>query len=52
MYNLLEYLEQTAGRFPDKTAFEDVNGAVTYGQLMQRAKAAGWISTSSSLEGR
>lgn len=41
MYNLLEYLEQTAGRFPDKTAFEDVNGAVTYGQLMQRAKAAG-----------
>lgn len=41
MYNLLEYLEQSAERFPDKTAFEDVNGSVTYAQLLHRAKAAG-----------
>lgn len=41
MYNLLEYLEQTAARLPDKVAFEDVNGSVTYAQLMHKAKAAG-----------
>lgn len=52
MYNLLEYLEQTAARLPDKVAFEDVNGSVTYAQLMHKAKAAGTAIAAAAPSGR
>ncbi len=52
MYNLLEYLEQTAARFPNKTAFEDVNGSVTWFELEQRARAAGTAIAKRSAAGR
>ena len=41
MKNILEYLEQTAGRVPDRIAFYDDNGSLTYADLMYRAKTVG-----------
>ena len=39
--NILEYLEQTAPRLPDKTAFADDNMQLTFAQVQQNAKAIG-----------
>ena len=39
--NILEYLEESAGKFPDKIAFADAGEAVTYAALMERAKRIG-----------
>lgn len=39
--NILEYLEQTAPRLPEKTAFADENGALTFGELSHNARAIG-----------
>ena len=39
--NILEYLEQTAPRVPDKTAFADDNMQLTFGEVQQNAKAIG-----------
>ena len=39
--NILEYLEQTVPRVPDKTAFADENSAITFGELYQNARAIG-----------
>ena len=41
MINVLEYLEQSAARFPDKTAFADLNEEVTFAQLVLNAKKIG-----------
>ena len=41
MKNILELLENSAARFPDKTAFVDEGGAVTYAQLEKDSKKAG-----------
>ncbi len=41
MKNILELLENSAAKFPDKTAFVDENGAVTYSQLETNAKKIG-----------
>ena len=41
MKNVLEYLERSAARYPDKVAFADVNEEITYAQLLQRAKEIG-----------
>lgn len=41
MYNALEYLENSAERFPDKVAFADLNKKITYGDLVERSKKIG-----------
>lgn len=41
MYNILEYLERSASRYPDKIAFADQNSAITYAQLVERSKRIG-----------
>lgn len=47
MKNVLEYLEQSAAAFPEKTAVEDTQGSVTYRQLLDRCLRVG-----SALAGR
>jgi D-alanine--poly(phosphoribitol) ligase subunit 1 len=37
--NVLEYLEKTVDRFPDKIAIEDETGTVTFSELKQKALA-------------
>lgn len=39
--NILEYLEISAQKYPDKNVFIDNNGAITYQELMNSAKAVG-----------
>ncbi|MBO4884162.1 MAG: AMP-binding protein, partial [Clostridia bacterium] len=39
--NCLEYLERSARRFPDKTAFADENGKVTFSELMEASMRIG-----------
>ena len=39
--NVLEYLERTALRFPQKTAFADDDGALSFSQLQARAQGLG-----------
>ena len=41
MKNILELLERSAARFPDKTAFREVGASVTWGELLHLAKAGG-----------
>jgi len=41
MINILEYLEATVTRFPDKPAFIGERGALTFKQLYDNARAAG-----------
>ncbi|MBE6740678.1 MAG: amino acid adenylation domain-containing protein [Ruminococcaceae bacterium] len=41
MKNILEMLERSAARFPDKNAFVDDKGAVTYSQLENHSKRIG-----------
>lgn len=41
MINILEYLEQSADRFPGKAAFADENTSCTYQELLLRAKRIG-----------
>ncbi len=40
-YLILDYLEQTCARLPDKTAFADEHASVTFGELMTKARAVG-----------
>ncbi|MCR5724502.1 MAG: amino acid adenylation domain-containing protein [Treponema sp.] len=37
-YTLLDYLEETASRYPDKAAFSDVQHSVTWSEFVQKAK--------------
>lgn len=39
--NVLEWLEATANRLPDKVAFEDVDNTITFKEISDRAKAIG-----------
>lgn len=39
--NVLEYLENTVQRLPDKTAFADEKEALTFSELMERARSLG-----------
>ncbi|MDD2373337.1 MAG: D-alanine--poly(phosphoribitol) ligase, partial [Syntrophomonadaceae bacterium] len=39
--NVLDYLEYSATRFPNKPSFCDENRAITFKELMQDAKAVG-----------
>lgn len=42
--NVIEYLEATVGRFPNKTAIEDENYSITFSELMKSAKSiAGYL---------
>ena len=41
IYNVLQYLENSAERFPDKIALEDEFGSVTYKEYVSAAKAIG-----------
>lgn len=38
-YTVLDYLEETAGKFPQKTAFADVQNSVSWGEFLTRAKS-------------
>jgi len=40
MINVLEYLENSARRFPDKTAFADEGEQITYLELLHKSRAA------------
>ena len=37
-YTVLDYLEETANKYPDKTAFADVNSSVTWKDFVAHAK--------------
>lgn len=39
--NILQCLEDTTNRFPNKIAFEDINGSVTYQEFTQNSKKIG-----------
>lgn len=39
--NVLDYLEHSAARFPEKTAFEDERQAVTFGRMRSEARGLG-----------
>lgn len=41
MKNILEYIEQSAKKFPDKTAFVDADNSITYSQLLSTAQSIG-----------
>ena len=41
MISVLEYLEQTAGCVPEKTAFADESDRISFGELLTAAKRAG-----------
>ena len=45
MKNVLEYLEQTAGRFPEKRAVTDPEGSLTFAGLLEKARQAGTYLT-------
>ncbi|MFY8190611.1 MAG: hypothetical protein ACOVK9_06570 [Bacteroidia bacterium] len=38
IYNVLEYLEEAAAKFPDKLAFVDERNEIRYGNLLQEAQ--------------
>lgn len=38
-FTILDYLEETAERFPDKLAFADVSASITWSALVEKAKA-------------
>lgn len=41
MTNVLEYLEQSAARVPDKTAYTDETDSITFKELLLQAKKIG-----------
>ena len=50
--NVLEYLESTVTRFPDKVAYEDEFGGLTFGQVYQSSRAIGSFIASSGIYGQ
>lgn len=44
---ILDYLEETVKKYPEKDAFADVNESITYGQLVLMSKAVGTALLSS-----
>ena len=51
MINVLEMLENSAERFPDKTAFSDPDGSITFRELLTRAKKVATLLLNGSLSG-
>ena len=49
--NVLEYLEATVGRVPDKTAFADDDGALTFAEVSHHARAIGTVLAEKGLTG-
>ena len=43
--NILEYLEKTAKRLPDKIAFSGAEGTITFAELEETAKRIGTYLT-------
>lgn len=43
--NVLDYLEETAGCFPDKVALVDDNSSITFSQWLQKAESIGTAGT-------
>ena len=41
MKNVLEYLENSAALYPEKTAFSDESGEISFSELMRKSKALG-----------
>lgn len=41
MINVLEYLEKSAAKYPDKVAFTGLNTSVTFGQMLKISQAIG-----------
>ena len=41
MYNVLEYLENTAAKYPEKIAFADLEKEITYSGLLARSRRIG-----------
>ncbi len=41
MYNALQFLENTAAKYPNKVAFADIEKEITYEQLLKRSKRIG-----------
>ena len=41
IHNVLEFLEQSAARFPDRPAFGDPDKEITFRELVKKARAAG-----------
>jgi len=39
--NILEYLEESSALYPDKTAYGDENGSLTFGEVMEDARKIG-----------
>jgi amino acid adenylation domain-containing protein len=52
MRNVLEYLESSAFKHPDKTVVEDSNNSCTYKELLQNAKRIGSSITAFETPGR
>ena len=49
--NVLEYLEASAAKYPDKTAFADLDSACTFEELRRRARRLGTALTEHFLPG-
>ncbi len=52
MKNILEYIEKSASRFPDKAAFVDLECSVSYAQLMKNAQSIGTALSSLKMKNR
>ena len=50
MKNVLEYLEKSAERFPEKVAFSDESSEMTYRELLLKAQAVGSVLLRKSIE--
>lgn len=50
--NILEYLEESAKKYPDKVAFDDYKSTVSFGGLMARARALGSVLAGKELARR
>ena len=41
MYNVLDYLKESARKYPDKVAFADIDQSITYEGLYRKAQEIG-----------
>lgn len=49
--SVLDYLEETAARFPEKIAFEDLNKSLSFSELVKEAKAVGTYIAEKQMQG-
>lgn len=52
MKNILEFLENSAEKYPAKTAFSEENFSVTYSELLQKSKAVGTAVAEKNYSGK